>query len=91
MKSRRRAIAGCAAAELLTIIGAGFELQLAPLLGFAWAHGLLAVAAGSFLYLGYHAIHSEYKRRGVMPAFVPALTGVAGSSVIRLFAVWRNL
>jgi zinc transporter ZupT len=91
MKSRRRAIAGCAAAELLTIIGAGFELQLAPRLGFAWAHGLLAVAAGSFLYLGYHAIHSEYKRRGVMPAFVPALTGVAGSSVIRLFAVWRNL
>jgi len=42
------------------------------------------LAAGSFLYLGYHAVDAEYKRRGALPALLPAFTGVAGSSVVRL-------
>jgi zinc transporter ZupT len=74
----------CIGVECLTIAGSAFALVLAPSLGFHWAHALLALAAGSFLYLGYHAVHSEYKRGGAAPAFMPALTGVAGSSVIRL-------
>jgi zinc transporter ZupT len=82
--SRRKALAASAAAEGLTVIGAILELAVAPGLGSVWAHRLLALAAGCFLYLGYHAVHGEYKRRGAAPAFVPALTGVAGSSVIRL-------
>ncbi len=86
VESRRQALLGGAAAEALTIAGAALEVALAPYLSLYWLHGLLAVAAGSFFYLGYHAIHGEYRRRGVMPAFVPALTGVAGSSVIRLLA-----
>lgn len=85
VSSRRSALAASAMAEGLTIAGAVFEMALASWLGHAWAHGLLALAAGTFLYLGYHAVHSEYKRRGAVPVFVPALTGVAGSSVIRLF------
>ncbi len=71
-------------AEGATVAGAVVALMLAPLLGTQWAHAMLALAAGSFLYLGYHAVHSEYKRGGAAPAFVPALTGVAGSSMIRL-------
>jgi zinc transporter ZupT len=85
MASRGKALAASAAAETLTVFGALLELTIAPGLGSVWAHGLLALAAGCFLYLGYHAVHAEYKRRGAAPAFVPALTGVAGSSVIRLF------
>jgi len=42
------------------------------------------LAGGSFLYLGGHAVHGEL-RRGGAPTLVPALTGVAGSSVLRLF------
>lgn len=86
LTSKSRTLLSCAAVEALTIVGAGAEILAAPYLGPMWIHGLLALAAGSFLYLGYHAIHGEYKRRGVMPAFMPALTGVAGSSVIRLLS-----
>lgn len=70
--------------QLLTVAGAAAALVAAPWLGVGWAHVLLALAAGSFLFLGYHAIHSEYKRGGAVPAFMPALTGVAGSSVVRI-------
>jgi zinc transporter ZupT len=86
LASPRKALIGCAAAEVMTVAGAAAEMLVAPYLGAGWAHSLLALAAGSFLYLGYHAIHSEYRRRGMMPAFMPALTGVAGSSVIRLLS-----
>jgi zinc transporter ZupT len=82
--SRRSAFVACAIAEAITVVGAASEIALASWLGHKWAHGLLALAAGTFLYLGYHAVHSEYKRRGAGPVFGPALTGVAGSSVIRL-------
>lgn len=83
LASRGRAVMGAVAAESATLVGAGVELLLAPYLGSQWVNGLLALAAGTFLYLGFHAVHGEFKRRGI-PAFMPALTGVAGSSVIRL-------
>jgi zinc transporter ZupT len=79
------ALGGCFAAESATLIGAALEVVLYPYIGLTWIYGLLALAAGSFLYLGYHAVHAEYKRRGVIPAVLPAFTGVAGSSVLRLF------
>lgn len=83
---QRRSIAlwACIAAEAATPAGFGIGSSVAPMLGTLWAHALLALAAGSFLYLGYHAVHSEYKRGGAAPALMPALTGVAGSTVIRL-------
>ncbi len=84
MRESWAALWSCLAVEALTVVGAGAELAIAPSIGTAWAHALLAVAAGSFIYLGYHAVHSEYKRGGAAPAFMPALTGVAGSSVVRL-------
>ncbi|HLJ14962.1 MAG TPA: hypothetical protein VKV15_10735 [Bryobacteraceae bacterium] len=85
LPSTGAALAGCAAAEAATIAGVLLELALAPLLGSLWVHLLLAMAGGSFLYLGYHAVDAEYRRGGPIPAFMPALTGVAGSTIIRLF------
>jgi len=85
MASRYTALAWCAAAEAATLAGAAAETALAPYLGSAALHALLALAAGSFLYLGSHAVHGEFRRSGPAPALVPALTGVAGSSVLRFF------
>lgn len=85
LKSRSQAFVWCAAAQMATLVGAALESVLAPHLGATGLHMLLALAGGSFLYLGGHAIHGEIRRSGGHPAFWPALTGVAGSSVLRLF------
>ncbi|HML18076.1 MAG TPA: hypothetical protein VK419_13700 [Bryobacteraceae bacterium] len=85
MSSRLGAIAWCAAAESATLAGGGLETVLAPYFNAAAIHVVLAIAGGSFLYLGGHAIHGELRRSGPAPAFVPALTGVAGSSMLRFF------
>jgi zinc and cadmium transporter len=82
--SRASALAWCALAQMTTIAGAGLASVLAPHLDSQALHALLALAGGSFLYLGGHAVHGELRRSGT-PTLVPALTGVAGSSVLRLF------
>jgi zinc transporter ZupT len=83
LKQPRAALISSILAQALTIAGAAAELGLGAHLGVLWAHRLLALAAGSFLFLGYHAVHSEYQRGGLTPAFMPALTGVAGASMMR--------
>ena len=49
--------------QVAMIAGALFELALAPFIGPIWLHILLAIAGGTFLYLGFHAVHGEWKRR----------------------------
>jgi zinc transporter ZupT len=83
--TRFAALGWCVAAEAATLLGAGLEVAFAPYLGMGVLYALLALAGGSFLYLGGHAVHGELRRSGAGRAFVPALTGVAGSSVLRLF------
>jgi zinc transporter ZupT len=85
MERRSTAFAWCAIAESATLVGAGLESVFAPYLGARALHVLLALAGGSFLYLGGHAVHGESQRSGPAPAYVSAITGVAGSSVLRLF------
>ncbi len=85
LKSRSAALVWCALAEGATLIGGALETLLAPRMAVATLDAILAMAGGSFIFLGAHAIHGELRRRGAGPAFVPALTGVAGSSVLRLF------
>jgi hypothetical protein len=75
----------CALAESATFAGGTFESITATHFGAQVADAALSIAAGSFIYLGGHAIHGELRRSGRAPAFVPALTGVAGSSVLKLF------
>lgn len=76
----------CAAAQSATLAAGGFEMTFAPHLNERNLHVLLAIAAGSFLYLGSHAVHGEVRRSGRTPVVIDALTGVVGSSVLRLFA-----
>jgi hypothetical protein len=45
---------------------------------------LLSLAAGAFVYLGYHAIDSQYQlRRSAIPV-VSALTGAVGAAALRI-------
>jgi zinc transporter ZupT len=85
MNSRMTAIAWCALAESMTLAGGGIQVAIAPHLNAYGVYVVLAFACGCFLYLGGHAIHGESRRSGAAPAFWPALTGMAGSSVLRLF------
>jgi zinc and cadmium transporter len=84
LRKGRSALWASIAAEALTAAGAAAAVGLAPSLGTAWAHSLLALAAGSFLFLGYHAVHSEYRRGGLTPALMPSVAGVAGAAIMRV-------
>lgn len=83
VKSRATALGWCLLAEGATLAGGAAGLLMAPRLGTAWIMYPLGVTGGWLFYLGFHAVHEEWKRRGAAPAFVPALTGVAGAAVIQ--------
>ncbi len=83
MKSRSAALAWCTAAEGATLAGGVLGLLMAPHLGSQWITYPLGIAAGWIFYLGYHAVHEEWKRRGLAPACVSALTGMAGAAAIQ--------
>ncbi len=83
LRSRLSALAWCAVAQAPTIAGGAFEFFLAAHLGRDWGLIPLALAGGSFLFLGTHAVHNEFKRRGALPAFAPALTGAAGAALLQ--------
>lgn len=81
VRSRFAALGWCIVAEGATFCGAVMESVMAGRFGAHWVSYTLALAGGSFLYLGFHAVHGEW-RRGV-PAIVPALTGAAGAAAIQ--------
>lgn len=83
MKSRLTTFGWCVLAEGTTVVGGAVGLAMAPHLGVRWTSYPLGIAAGCFVYLATHAIHEEWKRRGLLPAFAPALTGVAGAAVVQ--------
>ena len=78
-----KAMLGTAAAQLMMFAGGILALAFATRLGTEWTAAFLAVAAGVFVYLGYHAIASEYRRRGIAPSFMPALTGAVGAAALK--------
>ena len=81
--SRAAAMAWCALAEGSTLFGGILGLLMAPHLGTRWITYPLGVAAGWLFYLGFHAVHEEWKRRGATAAFLSALTGMAGAAAIQ--------
>ena len=83
MSSRTSAFIWSVLVEAITLAGGVAGIAIAPRLGTNWMLYPLGLTAGWILYLGYHAIHSEWKLRGPAPAFVPAITGVAGAAVIQ--------
>jgi zinc transporter ZupT len=76
----------CLAAESATPLGGWAGTVFTPHLGSAWTNYPLAAAGGCFLYLGWHAVHAEWKHLGLRPAFVPAAVGLVGVAVIE-FAI----
>ena len=83
LRSRGTAILAVTLAEAATILGGLLEAMLAPHLGADWVNLLLALAGGSFLYLGWHAVHTEWKRLGAIPSFAPALAGAASAAALQ--------
>ena len=81
--SRTAALAWCLPAEGATLVGGAAGLLLAPHLGVRWITWPLCLAAGWLFYLGWHAVHEEWKSRGARPAFLSALTGMAGAAVVQ--------
>ena len=65
VKSRRNAFILAVSVQMATLVGAAVESVVAPHIAPFWIQALLAVAGGTFLYLGFHAIHAEWKRRTV--------------------------
>lgn len=83
LRSRLSTLLWCAAVQAPTLAGGLAESMLEPRLSAGWGGVPLALAGGSFLFLGVHALHSEWKRRGASHAFAPALTGAAGAAVLQ--------
>lgn len=81
--SNAAAFAWSAAAEGATVVGGAFALAMTIRLPGSWTSYPLAIAGGFFLYLGFHAIHAEWKRRGAIPAVMPALTGAVGAAALQ--------
>ena len=82
VKRRGPALGWAALAEGTTLLGGALGLALAPRLGTAWITYPLGIAAGWLFYLGYHAVHEEWKRCGARAAWVSA-AGVAGAAGIQ--------
>ena len=81
--SRAVALFWCLLAEGATLAGGALALALAPHLGSMWTIYPLGLTAGWLIYLGYHAVHEEWKRKGAAPASVSALAGGAAAALIQ--------
>ncbi len=81
--SWRTAMAGAAAAQAPMILGGFLESVTAPYVGSYWLFLLLALAGGSFLFLGVHALHTELKQRGALPTFATAVAGAAAAAALQ--------
>lgn len=81
--TRSRAFGWCALAESATLLGGWAGGALTDRLGSAWTNYPLAVAGGSFLYLGVHAIRDERHYADARAVWVPALLGIAGVVAIQ--------
>ncbi len=83
VKSRSAALALCLLAEGTTLAGALLGLTLAPHLGTAWILYPLGITAGWLFYLGSHAVHEEWKRRGASAAAFAAACGVGAAALVQ--------
>lgn len=89
VKSRAAALGWCALAEGTTLAGGAAGMWMAPHIGTKWIIVPLGLAAGWLIYLGYHAIHEEWKQRGARPAFVSAAAGAVGAAILQRGAeIW---
>ena len=64
LTSHWKSLLACIAAEAMTIVGGAAGLGIAAHIRSSWVGIVLAAAAGTFIYLGYHAVEGELHRRG---------------------------
>lgn len=83
VKRRSAALGWCALAEGATLAGGAAGLFMAPMLGTRWTLYPLGLTAGWLCFLGYHAVHEEWKRRGARPAFTSAAAGIVGAGILQ--------
>lgn len=83
VKRRTSALAWCIAAEGATFAGGLAALAVAPSLGEKWTIYPLGLTAGWLFYLGFHAVHEEWKRCGFSVALWPAAAGAAGAAALQ--------
>jgi len=83
VRSRLQALVWGVLVETVTVAGGFLGLSAAPHIGTVWAMYPLGITGGWLCYLGFHALHEEWRRRGPVPAFMPALTGAAGAAVLQ--------
>lgn len=85
--SRTKAITLCFLAEAMTIVGAAVEPFLddsaTKAWGAWWMAAVLAVIAGSFSFLGIHALLPMRRRTGAMAVFLLATLSVGGVAWFR--------
>ena len=82
-----KAAGAAAGVELLTAAGAFIEPRAnqsgASAFGSWWSAAVLAIIAGSFLFLAVHALVPARKRTGVLAVFVATLAAVGGLAFVR--------
>lgn len=83
VRSRAGAAGWAVVAEGATLAGGGMGLLLGPRLGSEWILYPLGIAAGWLFYLGYHAVHEEWRSAGARVALGAALAGIAASAVVQ--------
>jgi zinc transporter ZupT len=83
VRTRAAAFGGALLTESATLLGAASGLVMAPKLGVRWLHYPLAIAGGCFFYLGFHAVHAEWRRRKTWTAVVPGVTGAASAALLQ--------
>ena len=81
--SRTVALLWCLLAEGATLAGGALALALAPHLGSVWTIYPLGLTAGWLVYLGYHAVHEEWRRKGAPAALTAALAGAAAAALLQ--------
>lgn len=88
LDSTSRAVAYCSGAEMLTVAGAWVEPKIAAanlsFFGTKAASAVLMLVAGSFLFLGSHAVLADRKKPGIVPAFLAALAVAGVLAAIRV-------
>jgi zinc transporter ZupT len=83
VRNRATALGWATLAEGTTLLGGVVGLTMGPRLGTGWITYPLGITAGWLFYLGYHAVHEEWKRRGPRAAALSAGAGVAGAAAIQ--------
>jgi zinc transporter ZupT len=82
-----KAAGAAGSVELLTLAGAFIEPRAyrsgTAAVGRWWSAVVLAIIAGSFLFLGLHALLPARKRAGVIAAFLATLGLVGGLALVR--------